>query len=302
MTNLFDKLVAEALRNQSAAGNVRPVVEKELLHHDILREMSKAGLLKRLTFMGGTCLRACYGAQRLSEDLDFTGGRDFKREDLLGLSKVIITRLDEKYELEVSVSEPRRETGNTSTWKIKVITRPGQKDLPAQRINIDICSIPSHQPEPMTIINHYGVEMGTTGLIIQCESREEILLDKIIAFALRPNRIKNRDLWDIAWLKQQNVMLPVALSEEKARDHGCSSQDLVARLLIRRRELKEDPSLEKSFHNEIMMYLPQNIAEKSVQKPGFWKYIQSQTLEESLKVIQYLRHPGTTSSHSYLMS
>jgi predicted nucleotidyltransferase component of viral defense system len=49
-------------------------VEKELLHHDILREMSMAGLLKNLTFIGGTCLRACYGSSRLSEDLDFTGG------------------------------------------------------------------------------------------------------------------------------------------------------------------------------------------------------------------------------------
>jgi len=37
--------------------------EKELLHHDILRELSAAGLLAGLTFIGGTCLRACYGAE-----------------------------------------------------------------------------------------------------------------------------------------------------------------------------------------------------------------------------------------------
>jgi len=30
-------------------------------------------------------------------------------------------------------------------------------------------------------------------------------MDKVVAFTLRPNRIKNRDLWDLAWLHQQGV-------------------------------------------------------------------------------------------------
>lgn len=80
--SLFDQLVIEALRSRADLTTLRPVVEKELLHHDILREMSEAGLLTGLTFIGGTCLRACYGSQRLSEDLDFTGGADFKKQDL----------------------------------------------------------------------------------------------------------------------------------------------------------------------------------------------------------------------------
>ena len=37
----------------------------------ILREISRAGLLTSLTFINGTCLRSCYGSNRLSEDLDF---------------------------------------------------------------------------------------------------------------------------------------------------------------------------------------------------------------------------------------
>ena len=68
--SLFEQLVNEALRNQNGLGPLQAVVEKELLHHDILREMSRAGLLASLTFIGGTCLRACYGSSRLSEDLD----------------------------------------------------------------------------------------------------------------------------------------------------------------------------------------------------------------------------------------
>jgi len=71
---LFDQLVDEAMKSQTELSPLRVVVEKELLHHDILREMAEAGLLQNLTFMGGTCLRACYGSNRLSEDLDFMGG------------------------------------------------------------------------------------------------------------------------------------------------------------------------------------------------------------------------------------
>jgi predicted nucleotidyltransferase component of viral defense system len=62
---LFDQLVDAAVQNQQTLATLRPVVEKELLHHDVLRELSSAGLLAGLTFMGGTCLRACYGASRL---------------------------------------------------------------------------------------------------------------------------------------------------------------------------------------------------------------------------------------------
>jgi predicted nucleotidyltransferase component of viral defense system len=164
-----------------------------LLHHDILREMSAAGLLSRLTLIGGTCLRACYGSSRLSEDLDFTGGQDFRRETLSDLAKVLVDQLHAKYGLEVTVSEPRRESGNVDTWKLKLMTRPENRGLPAQKINIDICAIPSHDRRPMLLRNPYGVDMGTSGLIIQAQSREEILADKLLALALRPNRIKNRD-------------------------------------------------------------------------------------------------------------
>lgn len=147
--SLFDRLVDEALRARADLSSLRPVVEKELLHHDILREMSEAGLLAGLTFLGGTCLRACYGSSRLSEDLDFTGGTNFRRRDLAALGNVLTERLNARYGLPVRVSEPLKTGGNVSTWKLVIETRPGQRHLPAQRINLDICAIPSHDPRPM---------------------------------------------------------------------------------------------------------------------------------------------------------
>lgn len=286
--SLFDRLVDEALREQSLVAPLRSVVEKELLHHDILREMAEAGLLRGLTFIGGTCLRACYGSNRLSEDLDFTGGADFDRAMLGSFGDLVVSRLHAKYGLPVTVSEPTRETGNVDTWKIRVITRPGKRNLPAQQINIDICAIPSYDRRPMMLRNLYGVDMGTGGLILQAESREEILADKLVAFALRPNRLKNRDLWDIGWLRQRGVELPLDLIPKKIADHRGESSEFLLLLGERRRLLRHDPVLRDAFVQEMRRFLPARVVTETVEQVPYWEWLAATVDEECFRVERYL--------------
>jgi predicted nucleotidyltransferase component of viral defense system len=248
-------------------------VEKELLHHDILREMSEAGLLAGLTFIGGTCLRACYGSPRLSEDLDFTGGSLFERGDLAELSSILTERLRTRYGLPVRVSEPVKTGGNVSTWKLVIETRPGQRHLPAQRIHLDICAIPSHDPHPMMLRMLYGIDLGTSGLILQAQSREEILADKIIAVALRENRLKNRDLWDIAWLTQQGVELPAHLIPLKIRDHKREAADFITLLEERLATLNTQPEIRAAFMKEMRRFLPAAIVRDTLEQDSYWAYL-----------------------------
>lgn len=271
--SLFDELVNEALKNKHDLAPLRVVVEKELLHHDIMLALSAAGMLARLTFIGGTCLRACYGSNRLSEDLDFTGGADFNRESLTELAGVLVSMLKTKYGLEVEVSEPVRDSGNVDTWKLKVQTRPGRKDLPAQRINIDVCSIPSCQPQPMLLLNPYGVDMGTSGLILQAETREEIYADKIVAFALRPNRIKNRDLWDMVWLRQQGIAPQLDLIAKKLGDHHCEQAEFLKLFKERMELLGADPKIFIDFRTEMSRFLPGELVKQTVYEPAFWTFL-----------------------------
>lgn len=294
--SLFDRLVSEALKNQVDFAPLQVVVEKELLHHDILREMSTAGLLKNLTFIGGTCLRACYGSNRLSEDLDFTGGKDFNRETLADLGRVLVKCLNAKYNLQVDVSEPVRETTNVATWKLKVITQPQQSNLPVQRINIDICAIPSYDRQPMLLRNHYGVEMGTAGLIIQAQSREEIFADKMVAFALRPNRIKNRDLWDIGWLKQQNISLPLELVAKKVADHRSTVEGFLVLLEKRMLQLRAQPEMRDGFVQEMRRFLPPQVISSTVVKEEFWVYLTNLVDTECSQVIESLTNIQETDS------
>ncbi len=286
--SLFDELVDKALNNFQDLATLRVVVEKELLHHDILRVLSGAGLLTKLTFIGGTCLRACYGSSRLSEDLDFTGGADFTRDQLADMSDILVESLKAKYGLEINVTAPVREEGNVDTWKLKVQTRPGRKDLPAQRINIDVCAIPSYQPRPMALLNPYGVEMGTSGLILQAQTREEIFADKLVAFALRPNRLKNRDLWDIAWLHQQQIKPALTLIKNKLHDHHSQIDTYLQAFAERTASLQSDPEIVKEFRKEMARFLPNTTVKETVNSEKFWEYLSNllasyhQTLAQTL--------------------
>ena len=287
--SLFDELVDKALNNFQDLATLRVVVEKELLHHDILRVLSGAGLLTKLTFIGGTCLRACYGSSRLSEDLDFTGGADFTRDQLAAMSNILIESLKAKYGLEVNVTDPVREEGNVDTWKLKVQTRPSRKDLPAQRINIDVCAIPSYQPRPMALLNPYGIEMGTSGLILQAQSREEIFADKLVAFALRPNRLKNRDLWDIAWLHQQQIKPALDWIKNKLKDHHAQTDAYLNAFAERTAAMKKNPGIAKEFRKEMARFLPNETVRETVDSEKFWEYL-SNLLEDYYKQIVQTLH------------
>jgi predicted nucleotidyltransferase component of viral defense system len=280
--NLFDSLVESALSANKTLEALRPVVEKEILHHDILREMSDAGFLTTLTFIGGTCLRSCYGSSRLSEDLDFTGGAGFKRNDLADLSGILETGLFSKYGLSVKVSEPVRETGNVDTWKIRVVTRPERPHLPAQRIHIDICAVSSFDRRPAVLINHYRINSGTSGLILYAESLQEIFADKMLALALRPNRVKNRDLWDILWLHSQGIVLDRTLIARKLDERNVSYEDFLIQLHDRITGLDTGFS---DYSFEMSRFLPRSEIFTALEHPLYW---------ESLLTVLRL-HESTTS-------
>lgn len=267
---LFDELVDQALQSAPEFAPLRVVVEKELLHHDIMRVLSTAGLLTHLCFIGGTCLRACYGSNRLSEDLYFTGGAEFSREQLTSMASVLVESLKAKYGLEVSVTEPTLEKGNVDTWKLKVQTRPARRDIRAQRIHIDVCSVPSYQVRPTLLLNPYGVDMGTNGLVLGAQSREEIFADKLVAFALRPNRLKNRDLWDIAWLHQQRIKPALELIALKLKDHHASPDEYLKSFARRVTALSEQPEMVQDFREEMSRFLSNYLVNETVYSDPFW--------------------------------
>jgi hypothetical protein len=196
---------------------------------------------------------------------------------------VLTERLETRYGLPVRISEPVKTGGNVSTWKLTMETRPGLRHLPAQRIHLDICAIPSHAPRPMMLRNLYGIDLGTSGLILQAQSREEILADKMIALTFRENRIKNRDLWDIAWLVQQGVTLPVELVPVKVRDHQREESEFAALLQSRSAALSNEPRFREDFLKEMRRFLPAVTVRDTLENPAWWTYL-TQVIEEQVRL------------------
>lgn len=271
--NSLNNLVNSAIKKQPELSSLRIVVEKELLHHDILRILSQSGLLSNLTFIGGTALRACYAGNRLSEDLDFTGGKNFSRESLKTLKEHITSGLYKKYGLTVAVGSPTKEEGNVDTWRIKVETTPNRKDLPSQRINIDVCKVNSYDSKPTPLLNLYGIDMGTDGLIIDTQSKSEIYTDKILAFALRPNRIKYRDLWDILWLHQQGQKPNYSLVHLKLNDRNLTEATFQNAFSERISLLQNQTQLFSEFKKEMQRFLPQEKFQQATNNSKLWEGI-----------------------------
>jgi hypothetical protein len=121
--------------------------------------------------------------------------------------------------------------------------------------------------------NPYGIDQGTSGLILQVQSREEILADKILALALRENRLKNRDLWDIAWLVQQGIALPADLIPRKIHDHQRDPAEFADLLARRSESLAADPAVRDGFLHEMRRFLPAATVRDTLESPAWWTYL-----------------------------
>ncbi len=268
--NRFDFVIDKVIKQNNDYPVLKTVIEKEILHRDILNSMNNLGVLKSLTFMGGTCLRDCYSSPRLSEDLDFTGGFSFSKETMKDLGYELSKGIYEKYGLNVTVTEPEKETGNTDTWKIKIITKPERPDFPSQKINIDICMLPSYEKKVIMLKDLYTIDTGTENILLYAESLDEIFVDKIIAFARRPNRVKNRDLWDIHWLSQKNITLKKELLQQKLTDRKI---DTIEFYQLYKSRIKEIEPLQKDFLFEMKRFLMPSIFTQAFTSDLWWQYL-----------------------------
>lgn len=292
----FDTLVTEAIQQNGLAG-LRPVVEKELLHYDILFCMSEAGLLKSLTFQGGTSLRLCYNSNRFSEDLDFAGGTEFCSADLAEMKECIEHYLGNRYGLEVTVKEPkelRNEPAysevNVDKWQISVTTALERRDIPRQRIKIEIANITAYTRTVRQLVRNYSVlPDGYSDILINVETLDEVMADKLVAFPASTKHIRYRDMWDLVWLKQQGAVLRSDLVSKKLLDYRLV--DFNEKLLVRIDSL---PNIIGSgdFHQEMKRFIPATVYETSLGKEGFSLFLRDTLTELLMQLKRELYEKG----------
>jgi hypothetical protein len=109
-------------------------------------------------------------------------------------------------------------------------------------------------------------------MILFAESLEELLTDKIVALALRPGRVKNRDLWDIFWLNRKNVTVPADLLKQKIADRKLSLKAFSERHAARLQELRGG---QKDFLFEMRRFLKPSAFSEDFTSPHWWEYLQT---------------------------
>lgn len=258
-------------------GAIATVIEKEVLHHDIMDVLIKNGAMQSLTFIGGTSLRLCYNSPRLSEDLDFNGGHDFKPSDFDGLEGDIQAYIQNKYETQVWVNKPAPgQQGDTASWKISIEKEANRPELPRQKMHIDVCAIPSFEVSKRGLINHYNILVPTEGLLFPVQSLAETLADKMIALAYRSRRIKPRDLWDIVWIKQRGTAISAELVDKKLEARRKEKANFIDSLGAQIERLMRDDEVRTDFNAEIARFLPNQIKMRTIDDPDYWVYLQSE--------------------------
>lgn len=264
--NAYAAQLARANGRQTMA----PVIEKELLHYEILRAMEEDGLLTGLVFQGGTCLRLCYGASRYSEDLDFAGGVGFDAADLGDLKACIERALPERYQVTAEVKEPGDAESLVKKWRIRVDTTPSRPDIASQKISVEVASIPAHTKRPrMLQLNYEGLPASYEDVILFTESLEEILADKLEAFACS-SHVRYRDIWDLHWLMRRpgiDLDEACALRSRKEADYGETERFSQGILQLE----KGLPAIVEGgeFAQQMRRFLPVDQFERTVARPAF---------------------------------
>jgi len=261
---------AQKLASENNAQTMLPVIEKELLHHEIIRAMGESGLLSNLVFQGGTCLRLCYGAPRHSEDLDFAGGVDFSASDLDELKGCIIQALANRYSVAVDVAEPKNDSSLVKKWSIRINTAPQRLDLPAQKISLEVASVPAYTKLPkMVQLNYEGLPSSYGDTILFAESLEEILADKLEAFVCS-GHIRHRDIWDMYWImRRPNINLQEALILRRKKEIDYREQEKFKTGLVRVTEQLGSIVNEREFEAQMRRFLPIDLHKKTIGRKEF---------------------------------
>lgn len=273
----FNALVAKAMQQAEVAA-MRPVIEKELLHYDILYCLDQAGLLNELVFQGGTSLRLCHGGNRFSEDLDFAGGVDFSSARLAEMKTCIEDYIGKRYGLEVTVKEPaslkqEKEYAELriDKWQINITTAPGQKDMPKQKIKLEVANVPAYTKEALPLRNNYDfLPDGYEDTLVFTETLDEVMADKLISLPATQRYIRHRDLWDLVWLQQQNARLNPELIRLKLADYKIPDYQF---MLESRIASLDEIVAGAAFHNEMKRFLPTNVYDRTLGQDKFKSFM-----------------------------
>jgi predicted nucleotidyltransferase component of viral defense system len=199
------------------------IAEKEVVLTFLLQLLSERGILNRLAFKGGTCLRKMFvGSQgRFSTDLDFTGIEEHDHQDMI---LEMMAAFEQSFHgIRFAIPDNYYETQDGLSWGVNPTyshdwNASGVSEIKLQVIRRETPTLPV---EPLAQIEQsYFKFLPFAPAEITCLALPEILAEKIRASY---QRNKARDIYDLGMfarrpLDQALVRRLVVLKLWQARD------------------------------------------------------------------------------------
>ena len=234
--------------------------------------------MNNLVFQGGTALRLCYGSNRFSEYLDFVGGFDFTAKRLSRLHQCIMDRIGSRYGLEINVKTPKEMHGEpcyqglkVDRWQVSVTTNPDRRDIPRQKIKLEVVNIPAHTSVLRGLNRNYDfLPASYQDILIPTETLSEILADKVVFLSCCQDYIRHRDVWDLMWLKRQSAEFDPELVNHKIEDYRVVAFDVA---LASMRDRVIEIATSKDFHDQMVRFIIPEVRATSIDKPGFPQFL-----------------------------
>lgn len=174
------------------------IAEKEVILTMLLQLLSERGILNRLAFKGGTCLRKMFlGNQgRFSTDLDFTGTEEHDHQDVILEMMAAFQDPFHGVQFELDM-EDFYETADTLSWGANPRYTHDWNQSGASEVKLQV----SRRETPLLPLEtkpqldqSYFALLDFIPSEIQCLALNEMLAEKVRACY---QRNKARDIWDL---------------------------------------------------------------------------------------------------------
>lgn len=169
---------------------------REYLQYQILEIIFASPISKKLTFLGGTCLRIVHGLPRFSEDIDFDN-KNLSKQECIDLSTFLHTEL-EKRGFIVEIKIVAKSTLHCHIKFPELLYEQGITSQKYEKIMIQIDTFDQNVDYDPEIFILDKFEFFTQ---IKVTPKSVILSQKLWTITQRP-RLKGRDFFDTMYLLQ----------------------------------------------------------------------------------------------------
>lgn len=230
-----------------------------------------------------------------STHLDFVGGHEFATSQLTEMKSCIESYIAGRYGFEVTVKEPSEMAKEpeykdikVDKWQIAITTSPARKDIPKQKIKIEVCNVPAYTRQPIALKANYDfLPDGYGDILIMTEDQDEILADKLISLVNTTKYTRHRDIWDLRWLRQRGSKINLELVQSKINDYQIS--DYHEKLMQKINSIAEIIS-GSEFHNELSRFIPIDAQARTLSKDKFKAFLVNETTSLLTELRQFFEN------------